>query len=104
MTSNAPVMLGMTLPDVDVWSERVTVALGQNPSVFSGPGTKHLLDRHRIPTLAPRSGPGRGGLPPRARAGDGALRLRGLPGDRPDPTLTRITSEACVRCSSASAT
>ncbi|MBW2394155.1 MAG: beta-lactamase-like protein 2 [Deltaproteobacteria bacterium] len=43
MTSNAPVMLGMTLPDVDVWSERVTVALGQNPSVFSGPGTNTYL-------------------------------------------------------------
>ena len=33
----APVMLGMTLPDVDVWSERVTVALGQNPGPFTGP-------------------------------------------------------------------
>ncbi len=43
MTSNAPVMLGMALPDVDVWSERVTVALGQNPSVFSGPGTNTYL-------------------------------------------------------------
>lgn len=33
------VMLGMKLPDVDVWSPRVTVALGQNPSAFTGPGT-----------------------------------------------------------------
>jgi endoribonuclease LACTB2 len=33
------VMLGMKLPDVDVWSPRVTVALGQNPSPFTGPGT-----------------------------------------------------------------
>jgi glyoxylase-like metal-dependent hydrolase (beta-lactamase superfamily II) len=39
----APVMLGMTLPDVDVWSERVTVALGQNPSMFTGPGTNAYL-------------------------------------------------------------
>jgi glyoxylase-like metal-dependent hydrolase (beta-lactamase superfamily II) len=32
-------MIGLRLPDVDVWSERVTVALGQNPSPFTGPGT-----------------------------------------------------------------
>ena len=37
------IMLGMTLPDVDVWSDRVTVALGQNPSVFAGPGTNTYL-------------------------------------------------------------
>jgi glyoxylase-like metal-dependent hydrolase (beta-lactamase superfamily II) len=36
-------MLGMKLPDVDVWSERVTVALGQNPSAFTGPGTNTYL-------------------------------------------------------------
>jgi glyoxylase-like metal-dependent hydrolase (beta-lactamase superfamily II) len=36
-------MLGMKLPDVDVWSERVTVALGQNPSMFTGPGTNTYL-------------------------------------------------------------
>jgi len=42
MTS-APVLLGMKLPDVDVWSERVAVALGQNPSVFTGPGTNTYL-------------------------------------------------------------
>jgi glyoxylase-like metal-dependent hydrolase (beta-lactamase superfamily II) len=36
-------MIGITLPDVDVWSERVTVALGQNPSVFTGPGTNTYL-------------------------------------------------------------
>jgi glyoxylase-like metal-dependent hydrolase (beta-lactamase superfamily II) len=41
--STAPVMLGMKLPDVDVWSERVTVALGQNPSLFTGPGTNTYL-------------------------------------------------------------
>ena len=41
--SNPPVMLGMTLPDVDVWSDRVTVALGQNPSAFAGPGTNTYL-------------------------------------------------------------
>ena len=36
-------MIGLTLPDVDVWSERVTVALGQNPSLFTGPGTNTYL-------------------------------------------------------------
>lgn len=39
----APVMLGMKMPDVDVWSERVAVALGQNPSPFTGPGTNAYL-------------------------------------------------------------
>ena len=40
---SAPVMLGMKMPDLDVWSERVTVALGQNPSAFTGPGTNTYL-------------------------------------------------------------
>lgn len=43
MTAAPPTMIGLTLPDVDVWSERVTVALGQNPSVFTGPGTNTYL-------------------------------------------------------------
>src|SRR4029450_9697882 len=38
-----PVLLGTVLPDVDVWSPRVTVALGQNPSLFTGPGTNTYL-------------------------------------------------------------
>jgi len=36
-------MLGLKMPDVDVWSERVSVALGQNPSLFTGPGTNTYL-------------------------------------------------------------
>jgi glyoxylase-like metal-dependent hydrolase (beta-lactamase superfamily II) len=36
-------MIGLTLPDVDVWSPRVAVALGQNPGVFTGPGTNTYL-------------------------------------------------------------
>lgn len=36
-------MLGMKLPDTARWSERVTVALGQNPSAFTGPGTNTYL-------------------------------------------------------------
>jgi ribonuclease/clavin/mitogillin len=39
----APTMIGLSLPDVDVWSERVAVALGQNPSLFTGPGTNTYL-------------------------------------------------------------
>lgn len=38
-----PVMLGMSMPDVDLWSDRVAVALGQNPGPFSGPGTNTYL-------------------------------------------------------------
>src|SRR5215813_10685280 len=37
------ILLGTKLPDVDVWSPRVTVALGQNPSMFTGPGTNTYL-------------------------------------------------------------
>ncbi len=36
-------MLGMVQPDVDVWSDRVVTALGQNPGVFTGPGTNTYL-------------------------------------------------------------
>jgi glyoxylase-like metal-dependent hydrolase (beta-lactamase superfamily II) len=36
-------MIGLRLPDVEVWSERVLVALGQNPGVFTGPGTNTYL-------------------------------------------------------------
>ena len=41
--ATAPTMIGLELPDVDVWSERVVVALGQNPSLFTGPGTNTYL-------------------------------------------------------------
>ena len=39
----APIIDGTTLPDVDRWSDRVVVALGQNPSVYTGPGTNTYL-------------------------------------------------------------
>jgi ribonuclease/clavin/mitogillin len=42
-TGKPPVMLGMSIADVDVWSDRVAVALGQNPSPFTGPGTNTYL-------------------------------------------------------------
>ena len=36
-------MMDLRLPDVDRWSDRVVVALGQNPGVFTGPGTNTYL-------------------------------------------------------------
>ena len=36
-------MIGLEMPDIDRWSDRVVVALGQNPSLFTGPGTNTYL-------------------------------------------------------------
>lgn len=36
-------MIGLTLPETSVWSERVVVALGKNPGLFTGPGTNTFL-------------------------------------------------------------
>jgi len=36
-------MIGLHMPDVDRWSGRVTVVLGQNPGPFTGPGTNTYL-------------------------------------------------------------
>lgn len=36
-------MIGMELPDIDQWSDLVTVVLGQNPGMFSGPGTNTYI-------------------------------------------------------------
>lgn len=45
-------MLGLEMRDVDVWSDRVTVVLGQNPGPFTGPGTNtYLLGTSRRPML-----------------------------------------------------
>ena len=40
---SAPTLLGLEMPDVATWSDRVVVALGQNPSMFAGPGTNTYL-------------------------------------------------------------
>jgi ribonuclease/clavin/mitogillin len=36
-------MIGMAMPDVARWSERVVVVLGQNPGPFTGPGTNTYI-------------------------------------------------------------
>jgi len=36
-------MIGLEMPDIDRWSERVTVVLGQNPGPFTGPGTNTYI-------------------------------------------------------------
>ena len=45
-------MIGLRLQDIDVWSPRVTVVLGQNPGMFTGPGTNtYLVGTGRRPLL-----------------------------------------------------
>jgi glyoxylase-like metal-dependent hydrolase (beta-lactamase superfamily II) len=45
-------MIGLDMPDIDVWSERVAVVLGQNPGPFTGPGTNtYLIGTSRRPLL-----------------------------------------------------
>jgi endoribonuclease LACTB2 len=45
-------MLGLHMPDIDVWSSRVAVVLGQNPGVFTGPGTNtYIIGSSRRPLL-----------------------------------------------------
>ena len=41
--TQAPVMIGLQLPDVSTWSDRIVVALGQNPGILTGPGTNTYL-------------------------------------------------------------
>lgn len=36
-------MAGLSMPDFDIWSERVATVLGQNPGPFTGPGTNTYL-------------------------------------------------------------
>lgn len=36
-------MIGMAMPDMARWSERVAVVLGQNPGPFTGPGTNTYI-------------------------------------------------------------
>jgi glyoxylase-like metal-dependent hydrolase (beta-lactamase superfamily II) len=86
---SAPVMVGLTLPDVDVWSDRVVVALGQNPGVFTGPGTNTYLVGTGSRRILLDTGEGRPGYLPvleRAceRAGISALQEIVLTHGHPD--------------------
>lgn len=42
-STTAATMIGLAMPEWDRWSERVVVALGMNPSLFTGPGTNTYL-------------------------------------------------------------
>lgn len=45
-------MIGMSMPDVDVWSDRVVTVLGQNPGPFTGPGTNtYVVGTSKKPLL-----------------------------------------------------
>jgi len=45
-------MIGLDMPDIAAWSERVAVVLGQNPGPFTGPGTNtYLIGTSRRPLL-----------------------------------------------------
>ena len=82
--------------------DRVTVALGQNPGLFTGPGTNTYLDRHR-PRAGSCSTPARARTPiptcssarSSARAARGSRRSCSR-------TATPITSAASRRCARAS--
>jgi glyoxylase-like metal-dependent hydrolase (beta-lactamase superfamily II) len=82
-------MIGLTQPEVSVWSERVTVALGMNPSLFTGPGTNTYIigtGRRRILLDTGQGKPAYLPVLERAleRAGAGGLQEIVLTHDHPD--------------------
>lgn len=45
-------MIGLSMPDIDRWSDRVETVLGQNPGPFTGPGTNtYIVGTSRHPIL-----------------------------------------------------
>src|SRR5258705_289173 len=86
-------MLGLRLPDVDQWSERVVVALGQNPGAFTGPGTNTYLvgtGRERVLLDTGQGLPAYLPVLERALEAAGGARIRGtVPAHRPRNHLSR---------------
>lgn len=45
-------MIGLSMPDIDRWSDRVETVLGQNPGPFTGPGTNtYIVGTGKAPLL-----------------------------------------------------
>ncbi|MDG2307978.1 MAG: beta-lactamase-like protein 2 [Candidatus Binatia bacterium] len=45
-------MIGLSMPDIDKWSDRVETVLGQNPGPFTGPGTNtYIVGTSRRPLI-----------------------------------------------------
>lgn len=76
-----PLLVGTELPDVAQLSSRVAVALGQNPSVFTGPGTNTYLVGHGESRLLLDTGSGHAEYMPvleAALARVGCKRIQGI--------------------------
>jgi ribonuclease/clavin/mitogillin len=70
-------MIGLDMPDVAAWSERVLVVLGQNPGPFTGPGTNtYLIGTGRRPLLLDTGQ----GVPQYVPLLEGAVHERGAEG------------------------
>ncbi len=71
-------MIGMEMPNIDAWSARVTVVLGQNPGIFTGPGTNTYLVGTGIRPILIDTGQGMDGYMPLLRQAMDDRRAGGL--------------------------
>ncbi len=71
-------MIGMEMPNIDAWSPRVTVVLGQNPGMFTGPGTNTYLVGTGIRPILVDTGQGMEGYMPLLRQAMDDRRAEGL--------------------------